>query len=64
MRDWTIDLFASGISFDGWKQPQTYVPPPTYEPLVVVRPHSWLLAVGWRRAAGGPISMYAVPGQA
>ena len=60
---WTIDLFASGVSFDGWAEPQTYCPPPTYEPLVVARPQGWLLAVGWRRAAGGPISMYAVPGR-
>jgi REP element-mobilizing transposase RayT len=56
-----IDLFASGVGFDGWNRPLLEHPPPTYEPLVVVRAHSWLLAHGWRRA-GGPISMRAVPG--
>jgi REP element-mobilizing transposase RayT len=58
---WPIDLYASGIAFDGWNRALVERPPPTYEPLVVVRAHSWLLARGWRRA-GGPISMRAVPG--
>jgi REP element-mobilizing transposase RayT len=58
---WTVDLFSSGVSFDGWAEPQTYQPPPSYEPLVVVRPRSWVLSGGWRRG-GGPISMFAVPG--
>jgi len=58
---WTVDLFASGVSFEGWAEAQTYRPPPTYEPLIVAKPRSWVLAGGWQRA-GGPISMYAVPG--
>jgi REP element-mobilizing transposase RayT len=59
---WPIDLFASGIAFDGWNRPLLERPPPTYEPLVVVRAQSWLLAHGWRRA-GGPISMHGIPGR-
>jgi REP element-mobilizing transposase RayT len=58
---WSIDLFSSAPSFDGWAQQPRDRPPPTYEPLVVTRPLGWLLAVGWRRA-GGPIALRAVPG--
>jgi hypothetical protein len=36
--------------------------PRAYDPLVVRRPRTWLLAEGWKRA-GGPISARDVPGQ-
>lgn len=59
---WRIDPFASSLAFDGWNQPVLEQPPPSYEPLVVARPETWLLTHGWRRA-GGPISMQTIPGR-
>jgi len=59
---WSIDLFSSAVSFDGWlDRDEADVPPPTYERLPVHRPKSWLLNVGWRRH--GLISTREVPSQ-
>jgi hypothetical protein len=63
---WLIDPFSSACSFPGWKELQaTKLPwqlPPTYEPLVVSPPRSWLLREGWK--LGGAISVRAVPSRA
>jgi hypothetical protein len=63
---WLIDPFSSGISFPDWKEleDKAWMWPirPTYDPLVVRRPRSWLLAEGWK-LAGGPISAREVPGK-
>ena len=59
-RAWSIDLFSSATSFDGWlDHDETYVPPPTYERLPVHAPRSWLLRTGWRRH--GLIGVTEVP---
>ena len=58
---WDVDYFSSGPSFDGWRElaHSTFEVPPTYEPLPVARPQTWLLAHGWRKA--GTISWQQVP---
>ena len=62
-RDWSIDLFSSGVHFDGWKEREgeVVIPklPEGYHPMLVWFPKSWLLATGWRRH--GLIRMYEVP---
>jgi REP element-mobilizing transposase RayT len=62
---WLVDPFSSGISFPDWDelQDQSWMWPirETYDPLVVRRPQSWLLAEGWKLA--GPISARSVPGK-
>jgi hypothetical protein len=61
---WLIDPFSSGILFPDWAelQDKAWMWPirETYDPLVVFRPRSWLLAEGWR-LGGGPISAREVP---
>jgi putative transposase len=58
-----LDPYASGLSFSGWREA---VPehdrwlPRDYEPLDVSEPRTWLLGVGWTRAAA--ISMFETPG--
>jgi len=63
LRDFEIDPFSSAISFTGWRElanrSTLWRPPPTYEPLCVQRPQSWLLSIGWQRA--GTISMRDIP---
>ena len=63
---WQIDPFSSAILFPGWVELRDEVflwpMPATYDPLVVCRPRTWLLAEGWKRA--GEISIYDVPGPA
>jgi REP element-mobilizing transposase RayT len=62
---WLVDPFSSGISFPDWAEleDKAWMWPirPTYDPLVVRRPRSWLLAEGWK-LAGGAISAREVPG--
>ena len=64
LRDYDIDPFSSGISFTGWRELQgrawLWQPPPSYQPLRVRRPRTWLLAHGWQRA--GAIGVCDVPG--
>jgi len=57
---WAIDLFASGLWFDGWKEAGVgrTVKGPEERPTVQAR--SWLLNVGWRRH--GLIRVAEVPG--
>src|SRR3954465_9627291 len=60
---WLVDPFSSGISFPDWKelQDQEWMGPgrETYDPLIVRRPTTWLLAEGWKLA--GEISAREVP---
>ena len=62
-RTWKLDPFASGIAFPHWREladsPVLYKPPPTYDPLLVWHPKTWLLDKGWRTHA--PISVSAIP---
>nr|HEX4315197.1 transposase [Kofleriaceae bacterium] len=41
-----LDPYASGATFRGWRE---RVAPPTYEPLVLAAPHTWLLREGWMK---------------
>jgi hypothetical protein len=63
MRSWPIDWFSTAWQFPGWAEyaaePFLRPTPPTYEPMLVHLPRSWLLREGWRKA--GPISCWAVP---
>ena len=62
-KKWTIDPFSTAWIFGGWKELEhdltLWQPPPTYDPLVVYLPKTWLLREGWR--IGGRISMFEVP---
>jgi REP element-mobilizing transposase RayT len=62
---WLVDPFSTGILFPDWKelQDKAWMWPirATYDPLVVHRPRSWLLAEGWKLA--GEISAREVPGK-
>jgi REP element-mobilizing transposase RayT len=46
-RTWRVDPFSSGAVFTGWKELEHAVIlwplPPTYQPLLVFRPRTWLL---------------------
>ena len=55
---WRIDPYSSAEQFAGWATPHGYQP--RAEPLPCVRPTSWLLADGWRRAR--PIELDEIPG--
>jgi hypothetical protein len=63
-RPWTLDPFASGVCFGGWKEldgrPFGFRPPPTYPSLIVWLPKTWLLSTGWRKH--GRIGAREVPG--
>ena len=54
---WRIDPYSSADRFGGWSRPHRYAP--RAEPLPTVRPTSWLLRDGWKRA--GPIELDEVP---
>jgi len=62
---WLVDPFSSGISFPDWKEleDQAWMWPirETYDPLIVRRPATWILAEGWKKA--GEISAREVPGR-
>jgi hypothetical protein len=51
-----IDPASSGRWFDGWRQNHG----PTADAMPVSRPHTWLLAIGWRRH--GLIDAEELPG--
>jgi putative transposase len=51
-----IDPRSSGPWFDGWAR----APERCLEPIPLMRPRSWLAAVGWRRA-GGHIGLHEAP---
>jgi hypothetical protein len=63
MSGWRIDWFSSAVSFPGWEEygDEAFLwrGPPTYDPLIVWQPRTWLLRDGWKKA--GPISCREVP---
>ena len=63
MSTWTIDWFSSAAMFSGWEEygdePFLWRGPPTYDPLVVYQPRTWLLREGWTKA--GSISCHDTP---
>src|SRR6476646_10843157 len=63
MASWKIDWFSTAAMFPGWAEYGDEVflwrGPPTYDPLVVYQPKTWLLREGWKKA--GPISCHEVP---
>ena len=63
LRGWSVDLFSSAPSFDGWSDVdrRAIVLPRDYEPLLVSRPTTWLLRDGWRQH--GLISSTHVPSE-
>ena len=52
-RDWKIDWFSSAVMFPDWAEYGDehflWRGPPTYEPLLVFRPRTWLLREGWKK---------------
>ena len=60
-KDWPIDPFSSAPSFRGWSDvdASSLGWPPTYEPLPVWEPKTWLLREGWKKH--GLISSKEVP---
>jgi REP element-mobilizing transposase RayT len=63
MSSWTIDWFSTAAMFPGWAEygdePFLWRGPPTYDPLVVYQPRTWLLREGWKKA--GAISCHDTP---
>ena len=63
---WLVDPFSTGVLFGDWKEldgkPWMWPIREGYDPMVVFRPRTWLLAEGWKRG-GGPISARDVPGR-
>jgi REP element-mobilizing transposase RayT len=63
MSAWTIDWFSSAAMFPDWAEYRDeaflWRGPPTYEPLLVYRPRTWLLRAGWKKS--GSISCREVP---
>ena len=59
-----IDPFSSAYSFTDWAEYRgaafLWPMPPSYEPLLVFRPHTWLLREGYLRG-GPPVSLEEVP---
>ena len=62
-RGWRIDWFSSAATFPGWAEygdaPVFWRGPPTYDPLIVYQPRTWLLREGWKKS--GSISCREVP---
>lgn len=63
--EWKIDWFSSAPMFPEWAEygeDEVFLwdSPPTYEPLLVFKPRTWLLAEGWKKA-GAAISCFDVP---
>jgi REP-associated tyrosine transposase len=55
-----LDPYATGLSFDGWREVSAWRIPDGFDPLPATRPQTWLLRVGWRRA-GPAIRVYVIP---
>jgi REP element-mobilizing transposase RayT len=64
---WLVDPFSTGILFPDWTELQDkalmWPIRETYDPMIVFRPRSWLLAEGWK-LGGGAISARDVPSKA
>jgi len=64
MSTWTIDWFSSAAMFPDWQEYGDeegflWRGPPTYDPLMVRRPQTWVLREGWKKC--GSISCRDVP---
>jgi len=63
MSSWKLDWFSSAILFPGWAEygDEAFLwrGPPTYDPLLVYQPRTWLLREGWIKS--GSISCREVP---
>jgi REP-associated tyrosine transposase len=61
---WKLDWFSSAITFPGWAEygDEAFLwrGPPTYDPLMVFQPRTWLLREGWKKKSGS-ISFREVP---
>lgn len=66
LRDWHIDWFSSAAAFPDWAEygdaPMLWRGPPSYAPLQVRRPRTWLLRQGWKRH--GTVSCFEIPAPA
>ena len=55
LHGWTIDWFSSAIAFPDWAEygdaPFLWRWPEGYAPLIVFRPRTWLLRVGWKKSS-------------
>ncbi|MGN6104976.1 MAG: transposase [Kofleriaceae bacterium] len=62
-RTWMIDPFSSAVSFPSWREADggSFIPPSTYQPLLVSPPRTWLLSTGWSRHHPS-ISIHETPG--
>jgi len=64
-RAWSVDPYSSGATFSGWKElegsPILWPLRPTYQPLIVFQPRTWLLR-SWDRYHP-LISVREVPGE-
>jgi REP element-mobilizing transposase RayT len=62
--EWKVDWFSSAAMFPDWTEYGDEVGlwrgPPSYEPLLVFRPRTWLLAAGWKKCSA-TISCREVP---
>ena len=63
MSAWAVDWFSSAVTFPGWAEygDEAFLwrGPPTYDPLIVYQPKTWLLREGWKKA--GTISCHELP---
>ncbi len=66
-RGWKIDWYSSAGAFDGWaeaeREPWMMRRPSKMEALVVTKPGTWLLQVGWKKH-GATISRWEAPASA
>ena len=53
-----LDPYSSAVSFTGWTI--EFATPPSYQPLPVSAPQTWLLRDGWKRY--GPLDPHDCPG--
>jgi len=64
MARWNVDWFSTGAMFPSWTEygDEAFLwrGPPTYDPLWVWRPQTWLLREGWK-FHGDTISCFEVP---
>jgi REP element-mobilizing transposase RayT len=64
---WLVDPFSTGVLFADWKEldgkPWMWPIREGYDPMIVFRPRTWMLAEGWKRGGGRPISVRDVPGR-
>jgi REP element-mobilizing transposase RayT len=64
MNTWRVDWFSSAVMFPDWAEYGDdewclWRGPPSYDPLLVFKPQTWLLREGWKKT--GEISCHDVP---